>query len=70
MESKFTGVYIDLLRSLQLHVICIVMTLLLLYRVGERNAFLSEFGGGGGGVMDLVYSSSFLPLHGLFCVFQ
>ena len=24
------------------------MTLLLLYRVGARNAFLSEFGGGGG----------------------
>ena len=41
------------------------MTLLLLYRVGAHNAFLSELGGG---VMDLVYGSSFLSLHGLSCV--
>ena len=46
----------------------IVMDLLLLYRVGAHNAFLSEFFVGG--VMDLVYGSSFLPLHGLSCVFQ
>ena len=47
-----------------------MVDLLLLYRVGAHNAFLSECGGGGGGVMDLVYGSSFLPLHGLSCVFQ
>ena len=67
MESKFTGVYIDLLRSLQLHVIY-CDDFITLYRVGAHNAFLSVFGGGG--VMDLVYGSSFLPLHGLSCVFQ
>ena len=57
MEFKFTGVYIDLLRSLQLHVIC-CDDFITLCRVGAHNAFLSEFGGG---VMDLVYDSSFLP---------
>ena len=47
MESKFTGVYINLLRSRQLHVIYIVITLLLLYSVGAHDAFICEKGGGG-----------------------
>ena len=41
----------------------------LIQRSCTHNAFISDLGGGGG-VMDLVYGSSFLPLHGLSCVFS
>ena len=45
-----------------------MITLSFSYSVGAHDAFICENGEGGGGVLNLVYGSSFLPLHGLYCV--
>ena len=44
-----------------------MITLLHYIALVPATLFLSVIGGG---VLDLVYGSSFLPLHGLYCVFQ
>ena len=69
VESKLPVFIYDFLHSLTFYVKHSDEFIALIQRSCTHNAFISDLWGGGG-VMDLVYGSSFLPLHGLSCVFS